>query len=88
MIAKLGERTDTSDAHGQVIQQRPVQFNQQALDAALEGIFVVKHCKFLQCIQHLSIKVNHFMNMQDKVLKLGEARPITVYGAIYSLGRR
>ncbi|AIX75093.1 MAG: tRNA pseudouridine(55) synthase TruB [Mixta calida] len=37
VIARLGERTDTSDADGQVISERPIAFNQAQLDAALES---------------------------------------------------
>ncbi len=37
VIARLGERTDTSDADGNLIDTRPVTFSQAALDAALES---------------------------------------------------
>lgn len=37
VIARLGQRTDTSDADGQVISERPVQFSHAQLDAALES---------------------------------------------------
>lgn len=37
VIARLGQRTDTSDADGQIISERPVAFTQQALDRALES---------------------------------------------------
>ncbi|WP_312204788.1 tRNA pseudouridine(55) synthase TruB, partial [Mixta calida] len=37
VIARLGERTDTSDADGQIISERPIAFNQAQLDAALES---------------------------------------------------
>lgn len=36
VIARLGQRTNTSDADGEVIQERPVAFSQAQLDAALE----------------------------------------------------
>lgn len=36
VIARLGQRTDTSDADGQVVQERPVNFTQAQLDAALD----------------------------------------------------
>lgn len=36
VIARLGQRTNTSDADGEVVQERPVQFTQEQLDAALE----------------------------------------------------
>ncbi|MBE5252707.1 tRNA pseudouridine(55) synthase TruB [Mixta mediterraneensis] len=37
VIARLGERTDTSDADGNVVQTRPVTFTQAELDAALDS---------------------------------------------------
>jgi len=36
VIARLGERTDTSDADGNIVETREITFNQAALDAALE----------------------------------------------------
>ncbi|QKJ85495.1 tRNA pseudouridine synthase B [Paramixta manurensis] len=37
VIARLGQRTDTSDADGAVIQTRPLQFTSQQLEQALES---------------------------------------------------
>lgn len=37
VIARLGQRTDTSDADGQVISERPIDFTQAQLDAALDS---------------------------------------------------
>ncbi|HGJ5883828.1 tRNA pseudouridine(55) synthase TruB [Arsenophonus sp.] len=36
VIARLGQRTDTSDAHGQIICQRPIEITQLQLDKALD----------------------------------------------------
>ena len=36
VIARLGQRANTSDADGEVVQERPVEFSQEQLDAALE----------------------------------------------------
>ncbi|MBA0036990.1 tRNA pseudouridine(55) synthase TruB [Pantoea sp. BIGb0393] len=36
VIARLGERTDTSDADGNIVETREITFNQAELDAALE----------------------------------------------------
>lgn len=36
VIARLGERTNTSDADGEVVQTRPIAFNQKQLDVALD----------------------------------------------------
>lgn len=37
VIARLGQRTDTSDADGNVIETRPIAFSPEELDAALDG---------------------------------------------------
>lgn len=37
VIARLGQRTDTSDADGQVVEERPVDFSAEQLAAALES---------------------------------------------------
>ncbi|MGE9552660.1 tRNA pseudouridine(55) synthase TruB [Erwinia amylovora] len=37
VIARLGQRTDTSDADGQIISERPVNFTQQQLEVALDS---------------------------------------------------
>ncbi|KAA1445750.1 tRNA pseudouridine(55) synthase TruB, partial [Escherichia coli] len=36
VIARLGQRTDTSDSHGQIISERAIQLSQVQLDAALD----------------------------------------------------
>ena len=36
-LSPLGQRTDTSDADGQVVEERPVTFSAEQLDAALES---------------------------------------------------
>lgn len=36
VIARLGQRTDTSDADGQIISERPINFTQEQLDLALD----------------------------------------------------
>lgn len=38
VIARLGERTDTSDAHGQIVQTRPIAFTDAVLQSALAGL--------------------------------------------------
>ena len=37
VIAKLGQRTDTSDADGQVVEERPLTFSDEQLAAALDS---------------------------------------------------
>ncbi|WP_409043743.1 tRNA pseudouridine(55) synthase TruB [Proteus mirabilis] len=79
VIAKLGERTDTSDAHGQVIQQRPVQFNQQALDAALESFRgeTLQIPSMYSALKHQGKPLYEYARQGIEVER--EARPITVY---------
>lgn len=36
VIARLGQRTDTSDADGQIVEERPVTFSAEQLAAALD----------------------------------------------------
>lgn len=37
VVARLGQRTDTSDADGQIVQERPVTFSAEQLASALES---------------------------------------------------
>ena len=75
VIAKLGQRTDTSDADGQIVQERPVNFTQAQLDAALDT--------FRGDIQQVP-SMYSALKYQGKKLYEGievprEARSITVY---------
>lgn len=50
VIARLGQRTDTSDADGQIVQERPVTFSAEQL-AARWRPFVGISNRFPQCIR-------------------------------------
>lgn len=51
VIARLGQRTDTSDADGQIVEERPVTFSAEQLAAALDT-FRGDIEQILRCIQH------------------------------------
>lgn len=79
VIAKLGQRTDTSDADGQIVQQRPVSFTQAQLDVALD--------KFRGDLQQLPSMYSALKYQGNKLYEYArkgikvprESRSITVY---------
>ncbi|MBG3080810.1 tRNA pseudouridine(55) synthase TruB [Proteus mirabilis] len=79
VIARLGQRTDTSDAHGEVIQERPVQFTQQALDDALESFRgeTLQVPSMYSALKHQGKPLYEYARQGIEVER--EARPITVY---------
>ncbi|EPE37835.1 truB pseudouridylate synthase [Candidatus Photodesmus katoptron Akat1] len=48
---KLGERTDTSDSNGKIIETRDINVTRKQLDHSLKNL-QVKFFKFLQCFLH------------------------------------
>lgn len=50
VIARLGQRTDTSDADGQIVQERPVTFSAEQLASALETFVGISN-RFPRCIR-------------------------------------
>lgn len=79
VIARLGQRTDTSDAHGEVIQERPVQFTQQALDDALDSFRgeTLQVPSMYSALKHQGKPLYEYARQGIEVER--EARPITVY---------
>lgn len=79
VIARLGQRTDTSDAHGEVIQVRPVQFTQQALDDALDSFRgeTLQVPSMYSALKHQGKPLYEYARQGIEVER--EARPITVY---------
>ncbi|OAT27133.1 tRNA pseudouridine(55) synthase TruB [Proteus myxofaciens] len=79
VIARLGQRTDTSDAHGEVIQERPVIFSQQALDDALESFRgeTLQVPSMYSALKHQGKPLYEYARKGIEVER--EARPITVY---------
>lgn len=79
VIARLGQRTDTSDAHGEVIQERPVQFTQKALDDALDSFRgeTLQVPSMYSALKHQGKPLYEYARQGIEVER--EARPITVY---------
>lgn len=79
VIARLGQRTDTSDAHGEIIQERPVQFTQQVLDDALDSFRgeTLQVPSMYSALKHQGKPLYEYARQGIEVER--EARPITVY---------
>lgn len=79
VIARLGQRTDTSDAQGEVIQERPVQFTQQALDDALESFRgeTLQVPSMYSALKHHGKPLYEYARQGIEIER--EARSITVY---------
>lgn len=79
VIARLGERTDTSDADGNIVETRPVTFDQAALDAALESFrgdtFQVP--TMFSALKYQGRKLYEYA--REGITVPREARPITVF---------
>lgn len=79
VIAKLGQRTDTSDADGQIVQERPVNFTQAQLDAALDTFRgdIQQVPSMYSALKYQSKKLYEYARQGIEVPR--EARSITVY---------
>lgn len=79
VIARLGQRTDTSDADGQVVQERPVNFTQTQLDAALETFRgdIQQVPSMYSALKYQGKKLYEYARQGIEVPR--EARSITVY---------
>lgn len=79
VIARLGQRTDTSDAQGEIIQERPMTFSQQVLDDALEGFRgnTLQIPSMYSALKHQGKPLYEYARKGIEVER--EARPITVY---------
>ncbi|MCP1065303.1 tRNA pseudouridine(55) synthase TruB [Serratia symbiotica] len=79
VIAKLGQRTDTSDADGQVVQQRPVSFTQAQLDVALDYFRgdLRQVPSMYSALKYQGKKLYEYARQRIEVPR--EARSITVY---------
>lgn len=79
VIARLGERTDTSDADGNIVETRPVTFDQAALYAALESFrgdtFQVP--TMFSALKYQGRKLYEYA--REGITVPREARPITVF---------
>lgn len=79
VIARLGQRTDTSDADGQVVQERPVNFTQAQLDAALDTFRgdIQQVPSMFSALKYQGKKLYEYARQGIEVPR--EARSITVY---------
>lgn len=79
VIARLGLRTDTSDADGQVVQQRPVKFSQIQLDVALDNFrgAIRQVPSMYSALKYQGKKLYEYARQGIEVPR--EARNITVY---------
>lgn len=83
VIAKLGQRTDTSDADGIVVQERPVNFSAEQLAAALETFRgdTEQVPSMYSALKHQGKPLYEYARAGIEVER--EARPITVYELLF-----
>ncbi|ORM69752.1 tRNA pseudouridine(55) synthase TruB [Pantoea rwandensis] len=79
VIARLGERTDTSDADGNIVETRPVAFNQAELDAALDSFRgdTLQVPTMFSALKYQGRKLYEYA--REGITVPREARPITVF---------
>ncbi|EOE5318515.1 tRNA pseudouridine(55) synthase TruB [Providencia rettgeri] len=79
VIARLGQRTDTSDSHGEIISERNVEFTQQQLDDALAFFRgdTLQVPSMYSALKHQGRPLYEYARKGITVKR--EARPITVY---------
>lgn len=79
VIARLGQRTDTSDADGQIVQERPVNFTQAQLDAALDTFRgdIQQVPSMYSALKYQGKKLYEYARQGIEVPR--EARSLTVY---------
>lgn len=79
VIARLGQRTDTSDADGQIVQERSVNFTQAQLDAALDSFRgdIKQVPSMYSALKYQGKKLYEYARQGIEVPR--EARSITVY---------
>ncbi|MGK0601331.1 tRNA pseudouridine(55) synthase TruB [Yokenella regensburgei] len=83
VIARLGQRTDTSDADGQIVQERPVTFNDAQLAEALESFRgnTEQVPSMYSALKYQGKKLYEYARQGIEVPR--EARPITVYELLF-----
>ncbi|XPE63038.1 tRNA pseudouridine(55) synthase TruB [Shigella flexneri] len=80
VIARLGQRTDTSDADGQIVEERPVTFSAEQLAAALDIFRWRYQTESLRCIKALKISGQKTAPIARRKLNYHrEARTINIY---------
>lgn len=79
VIARLGQRTDTSDADGSVVEERPVSFSRTQLENALESFRgdTLQVPSMFSALKHQGRPLYEYARQGIEVPRA--ARPITVY---------
>lgn len=79
VIARLGQRTDTSDSHGTIISERDVKITESQLNAALEQFRgdTMQVPSMYSALKHQGKPLYEYARQGIEVER--EARPITVY---------
>ena len=83
VIAKLGQRTDTSDADGQIVEERPMTFSATELASALESFRgeTMQVPSMYSALKYQGKKLYEYARQGIDVPR--EARPITVYELLF-----
>jgi len=83
VIARLGQRTDTSDADGNIVEERPIQFTQQQLEQALEHFRgdTQQVPTMFSALKYQGRPLYDYARQGITVPR--EARPITVYELLF-----
>ncbi|KAA1048010.1 tRNA pseudouridine(55) synthase TruB [Pseudocitrobacter sp. 73] len=83
VIARLGQRTDTSDADGQIVEERPVTFTDAQLADALESFRgdTQQVPSMYSALKYQGKKLYEYARQGIDVPR--EARPITVYELLF-----
>ncbi len=83
VIARLGQRTDTSDADGQIVEERPVTFTDVQLAEALESFRgdTQQVPSMYSALKYQGKKLYEYARQGIEVPR--EARPITVYELLF-----
>ncbi len=83
VIARLGQRTDTSDADGQIVEERPVTFSAEQLAAALDTFRgdIEQIPSMYSALKYQGKKLYEYARQGIEVPR--EARPITIYELLF-----
>ncbi|MFK3660571.1 tRNA pseudouridine(55) synthase TruB [Scandinavium sp. NPDC088450] len=83
VIAKLGQRTDTSDADGQIVEERPMTFSASDLAAALDSFRgdTQQVPSMYSALKYQGKKLYEYARQGIDIPR--EARPITVYELLF-----
>ncbi|WP_241623437.1 tRNA pseudouridine(55) synthase TruB [Rosenbergiella epipactidis] len=83
VIARLGQRTDTSDADGNIVEERPIQFTPQQLEQALEHFRgdTQQVPTMFSALKYQGRPLYEYARQGISVPR--EARPITVYELLF-----